>query len=327
MRRRELLVAFGASAVAAPHASVAQQARIPARVGFLANSDATSLAHYVDAFRQGLRELGYLEGRTVAIEYRYAEGKHERLPDLAAELVRLEMDVIVTEGTSATLAARNATRIIPIVMALVGDPIGSGLVDSLARPGGNITGLTTLSLDLVGKHMELLKEIVPGLRRIAVLWNPAHPAHAPALNGIGTAARSLGLELQLVAARDADELDKAFSELARTRPGALAAVSDTMLDGQQTRLAEFAARSNLPTAYTKALFVEAGGLLSYGARFSDLFRRASAYVDKILKGEKPANLPVEQPVAFELIVSLKAARLLGVTVPPSLLARADELIE
>jgi putative ABC transport system substrate-binding protein len=325
--RRALLVAFGAGAVAAPHGSFAQQARKAARIGFLANSDAASLATYTGALRQGLRELGYLEGRTVAIQYRYAEGRLERLPDLAAELARLEMDVIVTEGTSATLAAKNATRTVPIVMGLVGDPVGSGLVDSLARPGGNITGLTTQSHELVGKHLELLKEIVPGLARVAVLWNPAHPAQPLALPGIRIAARTLGLELQLVEARTVDELDKAFSELARTRPGALAAVSDTMLDGQQRRLAELAARSKLPAAYTKADFVEAGGLISYGARFSDLFRRASVYVDKILKGEKPANLPVEQPTNFELILNLKAAKLLGLTVPALLLARADQVIE
>jgi putative ABC transport system substrate-binding protein len=327
MRRRELLVALAASAVGLPRPSFAQQARKAARVGFVGNSDASSLASYVEALRQGLRELGYLEGRTVTIEYRYAEGKLERLPDLAAELVALEMDVIVTEGTSATLAAKNATRSVPIVMALVADAVGSGLVDSLARPGGNITGLTTLSLDLVGKHMELLKEIVPGLGRVAVLWNPTHPAHPPALKGIEMAARTLGLELQLVEARDVYELDKAFSELARTRPGALAAMSDTMLDGQQRRLAEFAAGTRLPAAYTKALFVESGGLISYGARFSDLFRRASVYVDKILKGERPTNLPVEQPTAFELILNLKTAKVLGLTVPPSLLGRAEQVIE
>ncbi len=261
------------------------------------------------------------------IEYRYAEGRYDRLPDLAAELVRLEVNVIVTEGQAATQAAKNATRTVPIVMALVADPVGTGLIHSLARPGSNITGVTTLSLELIGKQMELLKEIVPELTQLAVLWNPASLAQALALKRIKTEARSLGLELQLIEVRGVSELDKAFAEMTRKRPGALTAVSAPEFDSQQRRIAEFSVQNRLPAVYTKTAFAEAGGLMSYGARFPDLFRRAAGYVDKILKGTKPADLPVEQPTRFELVINMKTARALGLTIPPSVLVRADRVIE
>lgn len=322
--RRQFLVASSALLVA-PLAKAQQAAKV-ARVGFLGAGDATNLANYLEAFRLGLRELGYLEGRNIVIEYRFAEGKYERLPGFAADLVRLKVDAIVIEGSAAMQAARNATRTVPIVMALVGDPVGSGFIQSLARPGANISGVTTLSLELVGKQMELLKEIVPGLGRVAVLWNPDHPGHPRAIPGIRTAARTLGLELQLVEVRSIDELDKAFAELARKRPGALTAVSEPIYDRQQTRIADFAAQNRLPAAYTKA-FAQRGGLMSYGARFPDLFRRAAVYVDKILKGAKPADLPVEQPTKFELIINLKTARKLGLNISRDFLARVDEVIQ
>jgi len=324
LNRRKILVALGA-VLMAPLAKAQQAARIT-RVGFLANSDASTLANYLDAFRQGLRELGYVEGHNVVYEYRYAEGKYERLPGLAAELVRAKVDAIVIEGSAATKAARNATKTIPIVMAQVGDPVGSGFIQSLARPGANVTGVTTLSLDLVGKQMGLLKEMVPGLTSVAVIWNPDHPGHPRAMPGIETAARSLGLELRLVEVRRLGELEKALAEVARRRPGALTAVSEPIYDSQQAQIAKFALQNRLPTAYTK-VFAQKGGLMSYGARFPDLYKRAAVCVDKLLKGAKPADLPVEQPTQFELIINLKTAKAIGITIPQSVLLRADEVIQ
>lgn len=295
-------------------------------MGFLGNSDRSTLGSYLDAFHQELRELGYFEGRNILIEYRWAEGKYERVPSLVNELVSLKVDAIVTEGSVATQAARNATGTIPIVMAQVGDPVGSGFIQSLARPGANVTGVTTLSLGLVGKQMELLKEIVPDLGGIAVLWNPDHPGHPRAIPDIETAARRMGLNLQLVEVRTLKELNGALAELVRKRPGALTAISEPIYDSQQKRIAEFAVRNGLPSAYTKA-FADMGGLLSYGARFDDLFRLAAVVLDKILKGAKPADLPVEQPTKFELSINLKTAKALGLKIPPSVLLRADRVIE
>jgi putative ABC transport system substrate-binding protein len=325
VRRRQFLIASSALLVA-PLVEAQQAAKV-ARVGFLGAGDATNLANYLGAFRLGLRELGYLEGRNIVIEYRFAEGKYERLPDLAAQLVQIKVDVIVTEGTNSTQAAKNAAKTIPIVMALVGDPVGSGLIHSLARPGSNITGVTSLSFDLVGKQMQMLKEIVPGLGRMALLWDPVNTVAVRALKGIETDARALGLELQLIEARAASELDKAFSELAKKRPGALTVASSLMFDGQQRRIADLAAQNRLPAVYTKTAFVEAGGLISYGAHFPDLFKRASVYVDKILKGAKPSDLPVEQPVKFQLVINLKTAKALGLKISRDFLARVDEVIQ
>jgi putative ABC transport system substrate-binding protein len=298
---------------------LAQPAGKVYRIGFLAG--------YVEAFRQGLRELGYVEGRNVVIEYRYGHGNNDRLPALAAELLRLAVDVIVTEGTNATGAAKHATRSVPIVMALVSDPVGTGLVESLARPGANITGVTSLALALAGKQMELLKEVVPNLTRLAVLWNPAHRPSAVAMERIIVDARSLRLELQQIETHGAGDLERALTEASHRRPGALLPLSTPENDSQQARIAEFSLRDRLPAIYTKTAFAEAGGLMTYGARYTDLFRRAAGYVDKILKGAKPADLPIEQPTKFELVVNLKTAKALGLTIPPSLLLRADEVIQ
>ncbi len=292
----------------------------------MANSDPTYLASCLDAFRQGLRELGYREGQNIAIEYRYAAGKYERLPDFATELVRLKVDVIVTESSIATQAGRSATTTIPNVMALVGDPVGAVLIRSLTRPGANITGVTSLSLDLVGKQMEMLKEMVPGLDRVAVVWNPGHMGHPRTTPGARAAARTLGLELQLTEVRSLYDLGQAFAELTRKRPGALIAMSDPLYDAHQKWIADFAMQNRLPTAYTKA-FAEYGGLISYGARFPDLYKNAAVYVGKILKGAKPADLPVEQPTRFELVVNRKTANALGLAIPLTILLRADRVIE
>jgi len=324
IKRRQLL--FASSALLFASRLRAQQPPRVARVGFLGNSDRSTLGNYLDAFHRELRALGYLEGRNILIEYRWAEGKYERVPGLVNELVRLKVDAIVTEGSVATQAAKNATRTIPIVMAQVGDPVGSGFIQSLARPGANVTGVTTLSLGLVGKQMELLKEIVPDLGRVAVLWNPEHPGHPRAMPDIEAAARNMGLNLQLVEVRTLKELNVALAGLARNRPGALTAVSEPIYDSQQERIAEFAVQHGLPSAYTKA-FADMGGLISYGARFDDLFRLAAVVLDKIIKGAKPADLPVEQPTKFELIINLKTARMLGLKIPQSVLLRAARVIE
>ena len=323
-RRRQLLIAAGAL-LAAPLGQAQRPATV-ARVGFLCASDATTLANYLDAFRQGLSERGYVEGRNTLIYFRFAEGKYERLPGFATELVNLKVDAIVIEGSASAQAAKNATRTIPIVMAQAGDPISAGFIQSLARPGANITGVTTLSLGLVGKQLEILKDIVPGLAQAAVLWDPNHPGHPPAMPAIRTAARALGLELQLVEVRSVKELEKAFENLARKRPGAITAVSDPIYDSQQKRIADFAMQNNLPSAYTKA-YAEKGGLISYGARFPDLYKRAADYVDKIIKGAKPADLPVEQPTRFELILNLITARRLGLKISRDFLARVDDIIQ
>ena len=326
VQRRHFLIA-AVALLAAPLAAKAQQPAKIARIGFLGAGSAYRLATYIEAFRQGLHEAGYIEGKNILIEYRWAEDRYERLPDLAAQLVQMKVDVIVTEGTNSTQAAKNATKTIPIVIALASDPVGSGLVHSLGRPGANVTGVTTLSFELVGKQMQMLKELVPGLARMALLWDPLNTPLLRALKGIEADARSLGLELQLTEARAASELDKAFSELARKRPGALTVLSSLMFDGQQKRIADFAAQNRLPAVYTKTPFAEAGGLISYGADFPALFKHASVYVDKILKGANPSDLPVEQPAKFELVINLKAARALGLTIPQSVLLRADRVIQ
>ena len=306
----------------------AQQPKTVARIGVL-RSDSPSPKSAVEglvAFRGGLRELGYVEGQNIFLEYRWAEGRYERLPDLAAELVRLKVDVFFTTGTPATNAANQATKTIPIVFVNVSDPVASGLVASLARPGGNITGLTNISSDLSGKQLELLKESVPGATRVAVLWNPANPAAALQLKETEAAARSLKVQLQLQEVRDPKDLDSAFSAMTRGRPNALFVLADPMLSTYQSRIAELAVRGRLPTIYWLRSFTDAGGLMSYGPSNADLNRRAAIYVDKILKGAKPGDLPVEQPIKFEFIVNLKTAKQIGLTIPPNVLARADKVI-
>jgi putative ABC transport system substrate-binding protein len=334
-RRRFLLTAL-AGAFAVPLVAVAQSARNVPRIGYLSPSspsDPERLAspfgeRGLAAFRQGLRDLGYVEGQNIAIEYRWAEGRFERLPDLAAELVRLKVDVIVSVVTQATLAAKNATRTIPIVLVAAGDPLGSGLVANLAHPGGNVTGPSSMYADLAGKQLELLKETVPKVSRVAVLWNPANAAwQAQMLRQTEIAARALGLQVQLLKARGPDELEGAFAAMTRERASALLVQVDVIFALHARRIADLAAKRRVPAMYGSREHVEVGGLMSYAPNVPDLFRRAATYVDKILKGAKPADLPVEHPTKFELVVNLKTAKALGLTIPPSLLLRADQVIE
>jgi putative ABC transport system substrate-binding protein len=273
-----------------------------------------------------MRALGYVEGQNLVLEYRGAEGQYERFPDLAAELVRLKVDVIVTGSTPGALAAKEATQTIPIVMAAIGDAVGSGLVASLARPGSNITGLSVLDPELVGKQLEFLKEVLPTVSRVAVLWNPAHPAHPLMVRAVDVAAQGLGVQLHLVEARGPDAFDSAFAAMTSAHAGALLVLGDRMFYQHLRRLAELAAMSHLPAISKTREFVEAGGLLCYGASLLDSWRRVATYVDKILKGAKPADLPVEQPMKFELVINLKTAKALGITIPPTLLFQADEVI-
>jgi putative ABC transport system substrate-binding protein len=329
VKRRAFL--YGSAAVvAAPLASEAQQAAKVPRIGYVGlNSGANP--HLREAFRQGLRDLGYVEGRNVEIEYRDAEGKPERLSALAAELVALKVNVIVTGGgTPTALAAKQATKTIPIVFASAPDPVTDGLVTSLARPGGNVTGSSNLTPELVGKCLEQLKQAVPGVSRVAVLWQPGvqgERTDKDMLKGADVAARALGVRLQLVQARSPADFDRAFSDMTRARAGALAVLGSAMFFSERRRLVDLAAKNRLPAVYTSRDIVDAGGLMAYGPDLADSFRRAATYVDKILKGAKPADLPVEQPTKFDLVINLRTAKAIGITIPPSLLARADRVIE
>jgi len=329
MHRRTFLAGTGAVLLAAPLAPEAQQAAKVARIGFLATNLAAN-SHLPDAFRQGLRDLGYVEGRNVLIEYRDAEGKLDRLPALAAELVALKVDVIVAPNTPAALAAQQATRTLPIVFIGVGEPVRSGLVTTLARPGGNVTGLSVISPELVGKWLELLKQAVPGVSRVAALRQPGamdDRTEKDMLEGADVAARKLGVRLQFVEARGPADFQRAFSDMARARAGALTVRPAPMFMSERRRLVDLAAENRLPTVYPWREFVDAGGLMAYGPNLADLYRRAATYVDKILKGAKPADLPIEQPSKFELVINLKTAKALGLTIPQSLLLRADEVIQ
>jgi putative tryptophan/tyrosine transport system substrate-binding protein len=279
-----------------------------------------------ESFRQGLRELGYMEGQNILLESRWAEGHRERLAELAADLVRLDVAVIVTESTPAALAAKQATHTIPIVTAAVGDPVAVGLVASLARPGGNVTGLTFQAPELSGKRLELLKEAAPQTTLVAVLWNAANPSHMRNLEGVKAAAQALGLQLQTVAARTPSDFDRAFEAMASTRPSALITLADGMLWDNRTPIVAFAAKSRLPAIFPDREFAEAGGLMTYGQNLAANFRRAAAFVDRILKGAKPADLPVEQPMTFEFVINLQTAQTLCLTIPPTLLFQATELI-
>jgi len=310
-------------------AAEAQPAAKVARIGFL-SPNLTANPSMQEAFRQGLRDLGYVEGRNVAIEYRDAGGKVERLPALAAELVALKVDVIVAGGTPAALAAKQATTTLPIVVSAAGDPVTSGLVTSLARPGGNVTGLSMLSPDLVGKCLEQLKQAVPGVSRVAVLWQPGavpERTEKDILQGAEVAARALGVQLQFVEARGPEEFDRAFSEIIRVRAGALTVLPSSMFISERRRLVDLAAKNRLPAVYSVREFVDAGSFMAYGPNLPDLNRRAATYVDRILKGAKPGDLPIEQPTKFELVINLKTAKALGLTVPQALLQRADQVIE
>jgi putative ABC transport system substrate-binding protein len=312
-----------------PSAAEAQQAAKVARIGYLSTNLAAS-PHLLEAFRQGLRDLGYVEGRNVVIEYRGAEGKRERLPALAAELVALKVDVLVAITTLEALAAKQATSTIPVVFAAVADPVTSGLVTSLARSGGNVTGLSLLGPELVGKRLELLTPAVPGISRVAFLWYPravGERTEKDFLKGTDVAARALGVRLQVVEARGPENFDRAFSEMNTARADALTVSGAAMFANERSRLVDLAAKHRLPAVYAWREFVEAGGLMAYGPNVADLFRRAATYVDKILKGAKPGDLPVEQPTKFELVINLKTAKALKLTIPQSILARADQVIE
>jgi len=304
----------------------AQQLKKVARIGFLASSSSERVKSRLAAFQQGLRELGYVEEKNVIIEYRSAEGKFERLPEIASELVRLKVDLLVVEGAPAAHATKNATSVIPIVIGNAADPVGTGLVASLARPGGNITGLSDFNLGVVTKRLELLKEIVPSASRVAVLWNPTNPTNPLQLKETQTAAPGLGVTLLSLEAKGADDIERAFSAIRKERPGALIVIGDPMFGTQQKRITQLTIKSRLPAIYGAPESVDAGGLMSYGTNFADLFRRAATYADKILKGTKPADLPVEQPKKFEFIINLKAAKQIGLIIPPNVLARADRVI-
>ena len=325
--RRELLVALGGVAAAWPLAARAQQAaaKIP-RIGFLGNSTAELEANLVGPFRDGLRALGYEEGRNIAIEYRWAEGKYERFPAPIAELIALNVQVIVTAGTPASLAVKNATRTVPLVMVAVGDPVATGLVASLARPGGNVTGLSVLTPDLAGKRLELLREVVPGLRRLAFLGNIGNPITALEMSEVRTATRTLGLDLVTLEIRRSEDIVPVFETL-KSDAQALYVAGDPLVLANRVRINTLALVARLPAFYNERAYVEAGGLMSYGVNWPDLFRRTAELVDRILRGTKPGDIPVEQPTKFDLIVNLTTAKALGIDVPPMLLARADEVIE
>jgi putative tryptophan/tyrosine transport system substrate-binding protein len=305
----------------------AQQPKKVPRIGYLPSGPISERVHLWEAFRQGLRELGYVEGQNITFAFPSAEVKPEGLPHLAAELVSLKVDVIVAAGTPAVQAAKEATKTIPIVTPITTDPLETGLVASLARPGGNITGLSYMSSDLSGKRLELLKTVVPGVSRIAVLSNPSSASVPPMMRETEVAARALGVQLQRLEVRGSDDFERVFQAATKERAGALITLDDAFAFTQRTRIVKLATKNRLPAMYGFREFVDAGGLMSYAANLADMYRRAATYVDKILKGRKPADLPVEQPTKFEFIVNLKAAKQIGLTIPPNVLVRADRVIK
>jgi ABC-type uncharacterized transport system substrate-binding protein len=325
MSKKVMCVALGTMLFALCSPTQAQQPGNVPRIGFL--SQTAAAGPNIEAFRQGLREYGYVEGKTIVIEYRDAEGKPDRLPTLASDLVRLQVNGIVVVGSEATLAAKNSTTVIPIIMAVASDPVGTGLVASLARPGGNITGLSGFGPELSGKRLELLKEVVPGLYRVAALAYNANPAYKLQLKEVEGAAQALKLQLQVLEVREANDFDGAFGGAKKGRAGAVNILTSAFLSAHRKKLVESAEKSRLPVIYDNTSFVEAGGLMSYGRSVAENFRRAATYVDKILKGSKPADLPVEQPTKFELVINLKTAKQIGLTIPPEVLARANRLIK
>ena len=305
----------------------AQQPQKVPRIGFLATVSPSTISDRVEAFRQGLRELGYVEGKNIVVEWRYAEGKLDRLPALAAELVRLKTDIIVTAGPQATRRAKEATVTIPIVMGFDNDPVGSGFVASLPRPGGNITGLSTLAPEISGKQLELLKEIVPKLSRVAVLGDSNEPGNAQALKEVELAAGAFKVQLQYLDVLNLKDIENSFQSASKQRAGAVIVLAGPVMPAHRTEVVNLAAKNRLPAMYFRSDFVEAGGLMTYNVNYNDLFRRAATFVDKILKGRMPADLPVEQSTKFELIINLKAAKQIGLTIPPNVLARADKVIK
>jgi ABC-type uncharacterized transport system substrate-binding protein len=327
MSRKIFCVALVGMLVLLSPPAWAQRAKKTFTVGVLSPFSPRDAAVWHEAFRQGLRDLGWVEGNNIGIEYRFADGKSDRLAALAAELVRVKVDVIVTAVNTDTLAAKNATKTVPIVMASAGDPVAFGLVNSLAHPGGNVTGLSQIAPELSGKRLELLKEIVPHLARVAVLWNPKGTTSPISWKESQMPAHELGLRLQSIEVVGREDFERAIEDARKGRAGALAILPDPLFAGNLKRIAELAAKSRLPSIFHLVEFVGAGGLVAYGPDRSDMFRRAATYVDKILKGAKPADLPVEQPTKFEFVINLKTAKQIGLTIPPSVLARADRVIK
>jgi putative tryptophan/tyrosine transport system substrate-binding protein len=326
MRCRAIAIVAVALALASVGLAEAQQPKIT-RIGFLSATPASAIPDRIEAFRQGMRELGYVEGKNILIEYRWAEGKIDRLSQLAAELVQLNLKVIVAAGPQATRRVKDATSEIPIVMGFHNDPIGSGLVASLARPGGNVTGMSTLAPEISGKQLELLQEIVPKLSRVAVVGNSTDPGNSQVLSETERAAGALGVQHLYIDARSPEDIENAFRKASKSRADAVLALPSFLLTSQRKQIVDLALKTRLPAIYDRREFVEDGGLLSYSVSSTDLFRRAAYYVDKILKGAKPADLPVEQPTKFELVINLKAAKQIGLTISPNVLARADKVIK
>jgi putative ABC transport system substrate-binding protein len=326
MRKKITVLTFGVVLFALCSSAEAQQPKKVSRVGYLAGPSRSSMSARTEAFRQGLRELGYIEGKNIVMEYRYAEGKLDRVPALATELVHLKVDVIVTAAATPTRAAKGATVTIPIVMTNDNDPVGKGFVASLARPGGNITGIATLSPELNGKRLELLKEIVPKVSRVAAIGTSTNPGNARSLEETELAAGPFGVRVQYLDIISANDIETAFRRASKGRAEAVLALGGPLLADQRAQLTDLATKSRLPAIYWRSDIVEAGGLMSYGVYLPDLDRRATTYVDKILKGAKPAELPIEQPTKFELFFNLKSARQIGLTIPPNVLARADRVI-
>ena len=325
MKRREFITLLGGAAAWPLPAPTQQAGKLPT-IGFLGAATASVAGQWFAAFVQRLHELGWMEGRNIAIEVRWAEGRSERYAEIAAEFVRLNVDVIVTIGTPASLAAKQATSVVPIVFVAASDPVGTGLVASLARPGGNVTGLSNQQADLAGKRVELLREVVPALRQLAIMANVDNSASVLEMREVQTAARTIGLEVAILEVRQAEDIANGF-ELLKSRADALYVVSDPFLGSNRVRINTLALGMRLPTLHAFREYVDAGGLMSYGPNFPHLFRRAGDHVDKILRGAKPADIPVEQPTKFDLIINLTTAKALGLTVPATLLARADEVIE
>jgi putative ABC transport system substrate-binding protein len=327
LRRRDFIALLGGVAAASPFAARAQHGgRIP-RVGFMGNSTAALEANLIGSFRKGLREHGYEEGRNLEIVFRWAEGRYERFPALIADLIATNVDVIVTAGTPAVLAVKEATSTVPVVMAAVGDPVGTGIVQNLARPGGNITGLSGLAPDLEGKRLELLREIVPNLAHVAFFLNPANEFHTVSMRQALAAAQALNIKLQPREVSKSEDLDAAFAAIAKEKPDGLLILADRIFLHNRQRMMDFATEHRLPSVNAYRELVEVGGLTSYGPSYEDMHRRAADYVDRILKGARPGDLPIEQPTRFTLIVNLKTAKALGLDLPPTLIARADEVIE
>ena len=327
MKKIILLSAVVTLVFASVHLADAQQTVKVPRIGYVGAGSPATAGHHAQAFVQGLRELGYVDGQNILIEYRWAEGRLENLPAFVADLVHLKVDVIVSSATPAIRFAKEQTSAIPIVMAGVTDPVGAGFVASLARPGGNITGLTHLSPDLTGKRLELLKEVVPRLLRVAVLWNPNHPGQPLAYKESVVAAQALKVTLISMESRNREEIERVLSGMGKKHPQALFELPDPLIFFNRELITQFAAKQRLPAMYSFREYVDAGGLMSYGTSFPDLFHRAATYVDKILKGATPADLPVEQPRKFELVINLKTAKQISLTIPPNVLVRADRVIK